>query len=80
MPKGIVQFFNAHKGYGFITPVDEPTTKVFIHKSELATFLVTNEIPESSFTEGYPIEYDLGDKKSKYDNAINLRVPAPPHV
>lgn len=52
MPTGIVKFFNAQKGFGFITP-DDGGKEVFVHISGL-----TDDIREKD-----KVSYDVVDGK-----------------
>jgi CspA family cold shock protein len=67
MPTGIVRFFNAHKQYGFIDPADG-SPQVFVHATEVAKAGI------SHLDRGTPVEYDLGEQKSEYPRAINLKL------
>jgi cold shock protein len=66
MAKGIVEWFNAQKGYGFIEPVGGGKD-VFVHISavERAGF--------QSLNEGQSVEYDVVDNRGK-SSAENLKV------
>lgn len=63
---GTVKFFNADKGYGFITP-DEGGTDAFVHISALQGGGL------SSLNEGQRVSYDLEpDRKGKLA-AVNVQ-------
>jgi len=65
MPAGKVKFFNADKGFGFITPEDGGTD-VFVHVSALQYGDVLKE--------GQSVSYDLGqDRKTGKSKAENVR-------
>jgi cold shock protein len=65
MPTGKVKFFNADKGFGFITP-DSGGTDVFVHVSALQYGDVLRE--------GQAVSYDLGqDRKTGKSKAENVR-------
>ena len=65
MPSGKVKWFNAKKGYGFITD-DESNKDIFLHVSSL----------ESSklriLKEEQKIEYDIKEENNKLQ-AINIK-------
>ncbi|MDL2406164.1 cold-shock protein [Rhizobium calliandrae] len=65
MPTGKVKFFNADKGYGFITP-ESGGTDVFVHVSALQY--------GDTLREGQSVSYDLGqDRKTGKSKAENVR-------
>ncbi|AVA24905.1 cold-shock protein [Rhizobium sp. LEGMi198b] len=65
MPSGKVKFFNADKGFGFITP-ESGGTDVFVHVSALQYGDVLRE--------GQSVSYDLGqDRKTGKSKAENVR-------
>ncbi len=65
MPTGKVKFFNADKGFGFITP-ESGGTDVFVHVSALQYGDVLKE--------GQSVSYDLGqDRKTGKSKAENVR-------
>ena len=63
---GIVKFFNAQKGFGFITP-DDGEKDVFVHISAVqASGLV-------SLDEGQKVSFETeADRRGKGPKAINL--------
>jgi CspA family cold shock protein len=63
MAQGTVKWFNAEKGYGFITPSDG-TADVFVHYSSIAGD------GYRSLDEGATVEYDVtqGQKGLQADN------------
>ncbi len=62
MKNGTVKFFNASKGFGFITE-DDSNTEYFVH--------VTGIIDE--INEGDAVEFELKEGK-KGMNAVNVRI------
>ncbi len=66
MPKGIVKWFNAQKGYGFIQP-QGGAKDVFVHISAV------ERAGLSGLSEGQAIEYEEVSNRGK-TSAENLRV------
>ncbi len=65
---GVVKFFNAEKGYGFIKP-DDGSGDIFVHITAL------EQAGLQSLAEGQKVAYDIEpDKKGKGPKAVNLRV------
>ena len=56
MAKGTVKWFNADKGFGFITP-DEGGNDLFVHHSEIRTE------GYASLDEGQKVEFTVGQGK-----------------
>ena len=66
--QGTVKFFNAAKGYGFITP-DEGEKDIFVHISAV------EQSGLASLEEGQKITFDVEpDRKGKGPKAIELKV------
>ena len=66
--QGTVKFFNAAKGYGFITP-DEGEKDIFVHISAV------EQSGLATLEEGQKITFDLEpDKKGKGPKAIDLKL------
>ena len=66
--QGTVKFFNAAKGYGFITP-DEGEKDIFVHISAV------EQSGLGTLEEGQKISFDLEpDKKGKGPKAIDLKL------
>lgn len=64
---GTVKFFNADKGYGFITP-DGGSKDVFVHISALQASGIAH------LNEGDKVSFDTeADRRGKGDKAINLQ-------
>ena len=67
MPTGTIKWFNARKGYGFITP-DEGEKDVFVHYSAIQVegdeFAVLNENDKVEF------EVKQGDKGLEAQNVV----------
>lgn len=55
MSKGTVKWFNADKGFGFITPEDG-SKDLFVHFSEIVT-----DGGYASLDEGQQVEYEVGE-------------------
>lgn len=53
MSKGIVKWFNADKGFGFITP-DDGGKDLFVHHSEIKTG------GYATLDEGQKVEFEVG--------------------
>jgi CspA family cold shock protein len=66
MASGIVKWFNAQKGFGFIQP-DSGGKDVFVHISAVERSGL------SGLNEGQKISYDLQPDRGK-DAAVNLKV------
>ena len=65
---GVVKFFNAEKGYGFIKP-DDGSSDVFVHVSAL------EQAGLHTLNEGQKVSYEIEpDKKGKGPKALNLRL------
>lgn len=56
MGTGKVKWFNANKGYGFITP-DDGGADLFVHHSEIKT------AGYASLEEGQKVEFEVGQGK-----------------
>lgn len=66
--QGTVKFFNAAKGYGFITP-DDGEKDIFVHISAVEQSGMT------SLNEGQAIQFEVEpDRKGKGPKAIELTV------
>lgn len=65
MPTGVVKFFNAEKGYGFISP-DDGSKDVFVHFSAIAGS------GYRSLEQGQKVEFDV-TAGQKGDEAQNVR-------
>ncbi|MGQ2908818.1 MAG: cold-shock protein [Aliihoeflea sp.] len=67
MPTGTVKFFNADKGFGFIT-LDDGAKDVFVHISAVQASGL------NSLADGQKIEFDVEpDRMGKGPKAVNLR-------
>ena len=65
---GVVKFFNADKGYGFIKP-DDGSGDIFVHASAV------EQAGLRALSEGQKIAFDVEpDKKGKGPKAVNLRL------
>lgn len=66
MGTGVVKWFNADKGYGFIVP-DDGTGDLFVHQSEIQV------AGYRSLTEGQRVQFEVraGDKGPQ---AVQVRV------
>ena len=65
MAKGTVKWFNANKGFGFITPADGGQD-LFVHQSEVKTG------GYASLNEGQTVDFEVGQGK-KGPCATNVR-------
>ena len=54
MSKGTVKWFNADKGFGFITP-DEGSADLFVHHSEIQMS------GHATLADGQTVEFDVGE-------------------
>lgn len=66
MSKGTVKWFNADKGFGFITP-DDNGNDLFVHHSEIKT-----GDGYKTLNDGQKVEYEVGQGK-KGPCATNVR-------
>ena len=67
MTIGTVKFFNAEKGFGFITP-DEGGKDVFVH------ITAVKDAGLADLTDGQRVEFDTEpDRRGKGPKAVNLR-------
>ena len=68
MAEGIVKWFNAQKGFGFIAPVDGKND-AFVHISAVERSGLTG------LSEGQKVSFELGpDRKSGKMSAENLKI------
>ena len=65
MPQGTVKFFNAQKGFGFISR--EEGADVFVHYSNITGDGFKN------LEEGQEVEFEVGEGR-KGDEALDVRV------
>ena len=65
MVNGTVKWFNATKGYGFITPEDG-STDIFVHISALEASGIKNLVEEQK------ISYEVEDNRGK-SMAVNIQ-------
>lgn len=75
--KGTVKWFNARKGFGFITPTDsDQTTDVFVHHSAI----VAEENEFRSLNEGDEVEFEIaeGRKGPEAKNVVVTKKAPPP--
>lgn len=54
MGKGTVKWFNAEKGFGFITP-DEGSADLFVHHSEIQM------AGRATLADGQAVEFEVGE-------------------
>jgi CspA family cold shock protein len=67
---GTVKFYNAQKGYGFITP-DDGGSDVFVHVTAVESSGISN------LDEGMRISFETEpDKRGKGPKAVNLQASA----
>ena len=65
---GVVKFFNADKGYGFIKP-DDGSGDIFVHVTAV------EQAGLRALSEGQKIAFEIEpDKKGKGPKAVNIRV------
>jgi cold shock protein len=67
MPTGKIKWYNAQKGYGFITP-DVQGPDVFVHASSLAWAAI------STLTEGQRLTYEVRFKDAGKIAATNIKL------
>jgi CspA family cold shock protein len=68
MARGTVKFFNAEKGFGFITP-DSGGADIFLHISALQSSGI------QALRDGQKVSFDLEpDKRGKGPKAVNIEI------
>jgi CspA family cold shock protein len=68
MQTGIVKFYDANKGFGFIVP-DDGTMDMFVHVTALEDSGI------AGIAEGQRVSYSVGlNSKTKRQKAVNLKV------
>lgn len=68
MARGTVKFFNADKGFGFITP-ENGGSDIFVHISALQASGIGN------LTDGQKVSFDTEpDRRGKGPKAINIEL------
>ena len=67
MPTGVVKWFNATKGYGFITP-DDGSKDVFVHISAV------EQSGMGTLNEGDKVSFEVRDDRGKSSAAELKRV------
>jgi len=65
MASGVVKWFNATKGYGFIAPADG-SKDVFVHISAV------EQVGQKTLQEGQQIQYELVEGRNGRFSAENL--------
>lgn len=67
MINGTVKFYNATKGFGFITP-DTGGKDAFVHVSAI------ERAGMSSLADGQKVSYDLEQSRDGRESAVNLQL------
>jgi CspA family cold shock protein len=70
MPSGRVKFFNADRGYGFISP-DGEGSDVFVHVHEVEV------AGAKTLVKGEPLTYNTAPARDGRLKAVNLRLLTP---
>lgn len=66
--KGVVKWFNLAKGFGVVTPVDDPETEVFCHVTN-----IENGRSYTGFNIGDEVDFELNNgRKGPYATHVNL--------
>jgi len=77
MTTGKVKWFNARKGYGFITTDaagGKPSEDLFVHFKQVASALKSSGLSDKDFSEGRPVSFDRIDDGKNRPRAENLKI------